>query len=85
MHLFRLKEDLRKTWTKFDQNQTYEDFDSVLCFARRVDLADMSGVRRFKKRIFPNIDVAKRKEDQPAMARDRERRKVQCKLKCSHG
>ena len=45
----------------------------------------LSGVRRFKKRIFPNIDVAKRKEDQPAMARDRERRKVQCKLKCSHG
>ena len=52
---------------EFDQNQTYEDFDSVLCFAQRVDLANMSVVRRFKKRIFTTIDVAKRKEDQPAI------------------
>ena len=58
--------------------QTYEDFDPVLCFARRVNLADMSVVLRFKKQTFSTIDLAKRKEDQPVIATDRERRKVQC-------
>ena len=71
-----------KTLARF---QTYEDFDLVLCFARRVFLSDMSGVQRFRKRTFPTIDVAKRKEDQPAIAKDRERRKVQCELIYPHG
>ena len=45
-------------------------------FARRVDLADVSGDRRLEKEAFPTIDVERQKEDQPAVATDLERRKV---------
>ena len=45
-------------------------------FARRVNLADISDVRRLEKEALPTIDVVIRKEDQPAVTTDRGRRKV---------
>lgn len=45
-------------------------------FARRVDLADMSGVQTLEKEAFLTIDSVTRKEDQPEVTTYRKRRKL---------
>jgi len=45
-------------------------------FARRVVLADMSGVQTLEKEAFLTIDSVTRKEDQPEVTTYRKRRKL---------